>query len=252
VWTPEELREAKLLELDDQLQNARSRIDDNAAHLSQLEQTAAEAKALTERVQQEKNSLEAELRSEAERLSTEVDRLKRRLRRSWVRSAAVLLPLVGAAAWVTLSDSEPATELRAWMHAGDSTPDSAPSAAIPHRAPAAMPAVAAPAQPDAGAAVALAAAEVSDAGAAEEEQPPDGGLSGTGFLRIGVDRDTSIWVDGKKVGKAPLRALEISAGSHRVRFDCRLEGRRVMSKPRYVQVLPNKEAHLEYICADGD
>ena len=53
-------------------------------------------------------------------------------------------------------------------------------------------------------------------------------------------------------GRAPMKPLELPVGNHRLRFDCKVEGKRVMSKPRYVNVAEGKETLIEYLCADGE
>ncbi len=255
VWTPEELREAKLLELEDRLQGTDAREQTSAAHIAQLQQAVAEAQAAADSVREEKVRLQDHQRLETEALNAEIDRLSRMLNRRRFRAAAVILVLAGAGTWGYFSQSPLALDFRSRVQRefglsaeGASRPE-ADLRTVP--APAPLPAVVAVAvavPQDAGAAPAAA----SDAGAlAALSEEPEAAPEAAGTLRIEVDRDTGVWVDGKLVGRAPIKPVELSSGNHRVRFNCRLEKRRAMSKPRYVQISPGREAVIEYICADG-
>ncbi len=258
VWTPEELREAKLLELEDQLSNARARLELNDGQIAMLEQTVAEATAATEKVREEKHTLERELRGELDRVTEDASRLRRTLNGRRLRMLLIAAPVCALFAFTLFSSSPIAGTLRrlvASLTPSAAEPTPPPGAMEPLQLPArdaGRALAAAPPALDAGGVAAAVPPPAADAGAVASAPPTDAGTGPLGMLRVETDRDTGIWVDQKKVGRAPMKPFELSVGNHRLRFDCKVEGRRVMSKPRYVDITEGKETVIEYLCADGE
>ncbi|MCA2978283.1 MAG: PEGA domain-containing protein [Myxococcaceae bacterium] len=99
-----------------------------------------------------------------------------------------------------------------------------------------------PVAADAGAAPRPPATPKADAGA-----PAEPAREGTLNLRASETAD--VFVDGKKVGSAPVEGLKVKAGTHKVRFDCYdAAGNALLGAPKTVTVTADAEETVEFAC----
>jgi len=57
-----------------------------------------------------------------------------------------------------------------------------------------------------------------------------------------------VYVDGKRVGKAPIDRYPVVPGQRRIRFDCIFEGKTHRGKERSVDVPEYADAVIEHQC----
>ncbi|MFL5322231.1 MAG: PilZ domain-containing protein [Myxococcaceae bacterium] len=71
-----------------------------------------------------------------------------------------------------------------------------------------------------------------------------------GTLTLSADLPATVYVNGKKVGNAPISGVKVNPGKISVRFDCVVEDVRVKGKTKTVNVAPNGTAKVEYSCVE--
>jgi hypothetical protein len=72
---------------------------------------------------------------------------------------------------------------------------------------------------------------------------------GEGTLNLSSSGTADVFVDGKKVGSSPIRALKVRAGTHKVRFDCYdAAGNTLPGSGKSVTVAADTEESVEFTC----
>ncbi|MGQ0506348.1 MAG: PilZ domain-containing protein [Myxococcaceae bacterium] len=242
VLTADELAEGRIAELESELVLARDRIDANVNTITRLEKEVLDARETTESLQRQKDALELELRHETERLNGEIEKLSNKRGGGKMLFLAVLVvPLSSAAAYIAFSGSDLAVRTRSKIQ------NATRSVTLPGMGQSADGGTALPTV------VRPAPTGLTDAGSGEEAAPTpmsDGGTGGESLVSIHIEKGTVIFIDGKRMGRAPVKPQPLSAGMHRVRFTCVMEGKPIMTRPRYIRVPEGEELTVEYFCED--
>jgi hypothetical protein len=110
----------------------------------------------------------------------------------------------------------------------------------PERAPVSPAVVVAPVTVDAGAVAAVAPAVVAPA-VLEPQKPDD-----RGTLNVTASSEAVVFIDGQRIGPAPVQNHAVQPGSHLIRVECRVGS--ALEVERKVDVPPFAEVDVDHRC----
>lgn len=129
-------------------------------------------------------------------------------------------------------------------------PKVAEAAPKPAEAPKPAPVAEAPAKPSGTPVAATAASEAPKPKKAAASKPAEAASTEMGSLNLTANAAAEVWIDGKRVGKAPIQGKSVSAGAHRVRFDCVYPSGKQKGVDRNVEVQPFSEVSVDFECPE--
>ncbi|MGV3622191.1 MAG: hypothetical protein ACO1OB_15310 [Archangium sp.] len=92
-------------------------------------------------------------------------------------------------------------------------------------------------------------APVAEKPAAPKPPAPAASPVGEGVLNLRASDTADVYLDGKKLGGAPVLGVKAKVGAHKLRFDCYdAAGNTVPGTPQTVQVKLDTETDLEFPC----